>query len=259
MTSSTGPELVFAFAYIIVGSILATCLLTVLKFDIGHTVTSKTGAYLTSALNSACETCLRLFSVADPHSAPKGESSSLSRGYLQDLPHRSGARPTVRGCLNPRQTDQLPTFDKDINGRLRQLLTDTSAKYPESIYLGRSTFEGGNATLFARHRVFDQTKYHGEIVGMHVDSGSMTVTIHPDDVRAVIENGWGQRHPLSSRSATWLRYSTTSAHHTPKAGTQVILYAPRNQEELNLIEQVINAAVWWVGGIDSSLRKESFC
>lgn len=259
MSCSKSLELAFAFAYIFMGSVLITCLLTALKLDIRSLMPKKAGAYLASAVESACETFLCLLSVSDPHSAPKTEPSSISRGYLQDLPHRTGARPTVRGILNPRQTDQLTSTDKDINGRLRQLLTDSSVKYSESTYLGRSTFEGGNTTLFARHRVFDQTKYHGEIIGAHVDTGSMTVTIHPADVRAVIENGWGQRHPLSSRRAAWVRHLTTSAHLTPKAGTQVILYSPRNQEELNLVEQVVNAAVWWVGGIDSSLRKESFC
>jgi hypothetical protein len=64
---------------------------------------------------------------------------------------------------------------------------------------------------------------------------------------------------LSSRAAGHYLSLTGQDQHLPAAGSRVILYAPRDQREIQTLEQIMNAAVWWVGGVDSRIVDESSC
>lgn len=37
----------------------------------------------------------------------------------------------------------------------------------------------------------------GEVCHSHPSDGSLHLVLHPADVRAVLEKGWGERHPLA--------------------------------------------------------------
>jgi hypothetical protein len=74
----------------------------------------------------------------------------------------------------------------------------------------------------------------------------------------VIEKGWGQRHPLSTRLASWVVRLSGQSLAAPTPSSQVLLYAPRDQADLDVLGQVVNAAIWWVGGIDARLDDEAF-
>lgn len=260
MSSSLDLTFVYVLVSIFIGSSIITCLLKICRFDVRPLLATKPGVAISSLAERICERCLYALSVSDPLSPPARSSSSSSRGYLETLPQRSGPRPSVVGTSNPKQTTQTVTgAEKDLNDRLRSVITTINSTYPHTTYLGRSTFEDGNITLFARHRVFDHTKYYGEILNADNFDGFMSTTLHPADVRTVIEKGWGQRHPLSSRRASWFLRLLGQAQATPTPSSRVVLYAPRNQEDLEAVEQIINAAVWWVGGIDSRVEQESSC
>jgi hypothetical protein len=68
----------------------------------------------------------------------------------------------------------------------------------------------------------------------------MHLTLHPADAAIVILRGWGERHPLSSGG--WL------ARFVPQGF--VMVYAPRTEEEVQIVRKIVAAAVWWVGGVD---------
>jgi hypothetical protein len=68
----------------------------------------------------------------------------------------------------------------------------------------------------------------------------MHLVLHPADGRILLESGWGERHPLAKGG--WFR------RFVPKEF--VLLYAPRNEAEVEVAMKVVAASVWWVSGID---------
>lgn len=68
----------------------------------------------------------------------------------------------------------------------------------------------------------------------------MHLTLHPADAKVLLENGWGERHPLARGG--WCR------RFVPKEF--VLVYAPRSEAEVDVVMGVVAASVWWVSGID---------
>lgn len=64
------------------------------------------------------------------------------------------------------------------------------------------------------------------------------MTLHPQDARLVLERGWAERHPLAKGG--WLTRFVPSCF--------VMVYAPRTAEEVDVVMEIVGAAVWWVGG-----------
>lgn len=77
----------------------------------------------------------------------------------------------------------------------------------------------------------------------------MHMTLHPSDVKMVIERGWGERHPLAREGGglmwCWWRL------WAPVPSGFAMVYAPRDEKELSVVGEVIKAAMWWVGGVDA--------
>lgn len=74
----------------------------------------------------------------------------------------------------------------------------------------------------------------------HPSDGSLHMTLHPADAKTVLEAGWGERHPLARGG--WCR------RFVPKEF--VLVYAPRDEAEIETVVKIVSAAVWWVAGID---------
>jgi hypothetical protein len=253
------PNLFIVAAAIAVGTAFATYLLKVARANSKSLLASSSGKLVGATVHKVCERLLNIISVSDPLVAPTTSIAKFSRGYLESLPQRRGSRPEVDGISSPIQRTQLPPWEKqDVNDRLRKLIIDIPDKYPQSTYLGRSTFEPDSpTTLYARHRAFDQTKYYGEILSANTEDGFIHSSLHPCDVKTVIEKGWGQRHPLSGRLTSRLTGLVDSNLPSPVAGSRVLIYAPRNEEDLEVVEEIIKAAVWWVGGVEHKHDEES--
>ncbi|KIW13061.1 hypothetical protein PV08_08248 [Exophiala spinifera] len=266
MASNHHYERLYAIGVILVGSGIITCLLNYINLETHPFLTSsKRGRALQNVCSRIFEHILKAISVSDPLSPPPSASTPASRGYLETLPRRSGPRPLITGIRRPHQVSQLslpPEKQTHVSDRVRQVIADISARYPVATYLGRSSFEPGpsgspTTTLYARHRMFDETRYYGEILRASGLDGSIHCTLHPHDVKTVIEKGWGERHPLSTRLAYWPTRVFCDIPAAPTADSRVVLYAPRNQSDLDAISQVVCAAVWWVGGIDTTIDDES--
>jgi hypothetical protein len=76
-------------------------------------------------------------------------------------------------------------------------------------------------------------KTRGEIAHMHASDGSLHVNLTPKDAKLVLERGWGQRHPLSGR-VLYLGL--------------VMIYAPRGEQELEVVEKITRASVRFMLG-----------
>ena len=105
---------------------------------------------------------------------------------------------------------------------------------------GTSCLEKHGPGLFALQPINKTNHCSGEICHAHPSDGSMHLTLHPADAAVVILRGWGERHPLSSGG--WL------ARFVPQGF--VMVYAPRNENEVEIVRKIVAAAVWWVGGVD---------
>lgn len=66
------------------------------------------------------------------------------------------------------------------------------------------------------------------------------MTLHPADAKTVLEAGWGERHPIA-RGGWFERFVP---------GGFVMVYAPRDDNEIKAVLQIVRAAAWFVGGGD---------
>lgn len=49
----------------------------------------------------------------------------------------------------------------------------------------------------------------------------MHMNLHPDDIKEILQKGWGQRHPMAWSEPSWVR--------SPIPSTFVLVYAPRGK------------------------------
>ncbi|GKZ34558.1 hypothetical protein AbraIFM66950_004871 [Aspergillus brasiliensis] len=222
---------------------------------------------------------LRLFTIRDPLEPPSLPLTLLPKTGLlnsSNLPQRHGPRPTVAGIAPQRQMTQKasPAMYETLSTEIQNLVSHN----PETLYEGTSCFEKHSTGMFCsstdtvtpttststqqqqgvvgstlkdrdisslmmsrnqqwRHR----RTCNGEVCHAHPSDGSLHLTLHPADVKAVIERGWGQRHPLTRESWWWCYLRTVPTGF-------VMIYAPRNREELECVLKIIRAAAWWVSG-----------
>ncbi|KAI0404792.1 hypothetical protein F4802DRAFT_212499 [Xylaria palmicola] len=179
---------------------------------------------------------LKLWALRDPFDPlPADQAVQPASGVLRGnpLPYRCGPRPHVVGIAPQRQVDQFGS--RECYLALRRILEHHGLVHAERMGIGTSCFEKHGLGLFARYPVNNTCQ--GEICHVHNSDHSLHLNLHPEDAREVIEKGWGQRHPLTSRCFLFKM-------PVPRQFTMV--YAPRSRDELKVVCQIIEAAGWWV-------------
>ncbi|EHA17993.1 hypothetical protein ASPNIDRAFT_126803, partial [Aspergillus niger ATCC 1015] len=185
---------------------------------------------------------LRLFTIRDPFEPPSLPLTLLPKTGLlntSSLPQRHGPRPTVAGIAPQRQMTQKanPAMYETLSHEIQHLVSQN----PEALYEGTSCFEKHSTGMFCSSTDTPTSTQQQEVCHAHPSDGSLHLTLHPADVKVVIERGWGQRHPLTRESWWWCYLRTVPTGF-------VMIYAPRNQEELECVLKIIRAAAWWVSG-----------
>ncbi|RSM16076.1 hypothetical protein CDV31_004693 [Fusarium ambrosium] len=161
-------------------------------------------------------TWFRLWSLSNPFVPPAADPTRL---------------PTS-GIAPQRQLDQHGS--QVCYRAVRRSMEKLASRIPKKFGTERSCLEKHGLALFARHPL--QTNCQGEICHVHDSDHSMHMCLHPDDIKEVLDKGWGQRHPLAWRSR-FLK--------SPVSPDFVMIYAPRDDEELQVICNVIEAAIWY--------------
>ncbi|KAF4962999.1 hypothetical protein FSARC_8944 [Fusarium sarcochroum] len=177
----------------------------------------------------------RLWSLSDPFAAPASNLALLpTSGILrrQGLPYRAGPRPVVAGIAPQRQLDQHGS--RVCYRALRRSMAKLANHSPKKFGTEKSCIEKHGLALFARHPV--QTNCQGEICHVHDSDHSMHMGLHPEDIKELLDKGWGQRHPLAWRSR-FLK--------SPVSPDFVMVYAPRDDQELQITCSIIEAAIWY--------------
>lgn len=206
---------------------------------------------------------LRLVTIRNPFQAPSVPPTLHPKiGLLTrtTLPARPGSRPTVVGIAPQRQITQKP--GAAMYDALATEIQRLPIAHPNTLYSATSCFEKHSTGIFHRlpcessttssnnnlnqspkrpstshnHRI----TCNGEVCHSHPSDGSLHLTLHPADVKLILERGWGQRHPLARDSWWWVTRIVPTGF--------VMIYAPRNEEELKVVVEIIRAAAWWVGG-----------
>jgi hypothetical protein len=204
-----------------------------------------------------------LWSVFHPPETPPLMHPYRGKLDADKLAQRDGARPLVGGVAPQRQLDQktppstfrtlLDVFERKINEYSQEKV----------IEMRPSFLEGATTALFAvpSQWTYNRPTIHEfgyEISHPHRNDGSLHMVLHPEDCTTIIEKGWGERHPLARGSWYWrtwhwaLRRVRTDQRPTrpPVPEYLCFIYAPRNEEELEVIERLLDAAIWFATGFD---------
>lgn len=96
------------------------------------------------------------------------------------------------------------------------------------------------------------------------------MSLHSDDVAALITAGWGQRHPLAGRGpdvvvgqlgrtvrryARWMGWRGRDGEGRAIVPSGfVLVYAPRDEGELEVVGRIVKAGAWWVMGREIELE-----
>jgi hypothetical protein len=182
---------------------------------------------------------LRLFALSDPYTpATFSEKIYPVAGYYQRahtwLPERTGPRPKIAGIAPQRQLDQQGC--PQMYQILRTSLENLAVRHPNFFRVDTSCFEKKGLALFARDPINPTCR--GEICHVHHSDRSMHMNLHPDDAKVVLEKGWGERHPLARGG--WMKA------YVPREF--IMVYAPRDRRELDVVCRIIEAAGFWVSG-----------
>lgn len=159
-------------------------------------------------------------------------------GPLQ-LPPRGAPRPTVGAWPVPhRQLDQRPT--SSLRQATIDLVPEIVATHPDRLHLATSKFERRGQAAFVSADDSRGARPHGtrgEIGHVHESDGSLHLILSPADARTVIEQGWGERHPLCGAPVVGL------------PPTYVLIYAPRDEQELEIVAELLRRAARFAGAL----------
>ncbi|KAJ7754166.1 hypothetical protein DFH07DRAFT_886408 [Mycena maculata] len=168
------------------------------------------------------------------------------RRWLPDLPSRTGPRPRTTSHIIQRQLSQ--NVDGDFAERVlkKTVIPRVQARHEDKTHLSLSKFEFHAEAIFLRpsipiddpknipsHDTVRRTKR--EIAHMHdYHDCSLHLALAAQDAKEVLSKGWGERHPLAGPGM-------------PGPPTEwTFLYAPRNEEEVKVVETIIEASIGYM-------------
>ncbi|KAK4452229.1 hypothetical protein QBC34DRAFT_447247 [Podospora aff. communis PSN243] len=172
--------------------------------------------------------------LLDP--APHFAGPAYLRGPLRP---RFGPRPRIMPRIMPQRQVPEP-IDAATRDKLQTLVHRLAAEHPNLLETKPSHTEGKSTDgLYALETVptlnrlaREDQMLKREIAHAHPADNSLHVWLSGPDARKVMEAGWGQRFPLQFVRSGW-----------------TMVYAPRNEEELEVVEEIVRAGVAWVTGV----------
>lgn len=151
---------------------------------------------------------------------------------LVNLPKRKGTKPTIAPFAVPhRQTDQHN--DTLVRNQQKKIFDAQVADKTFGLVYKTSYLERNNAGIFLRDSAAGNPTVvaisHAEVGHIHPSDGSMHIILSASDTKEVIEKGWGELHGLAGEGRA--------------AKTYMMIYAPRNEMELEITKKILLAAV----------------
>ncbi|KAK0611665.1 hypothetical protein B0T14DRAFT_441547, partial [Immersiella caudata] len=179
--------------------------------------------------------------LSGPNLLDPSPHSTAGPSYLHSaLPPRSGPRPRIMPRIMPQRQVPEP-IDAETRERLQSFVHRLAAEHPELLETKPSHTEGRSTDgLYALESVAtlnrlarEDQMLKREIAHAHPADNSLHVWLSGPDARKVMEAGWGQRFPLQFVRSGW-----------------TMVYAPRDGEELEVVERIVKAGVAWITGVE---------
>lgn len=170
--------------------------------------------------------------MRDPFATDMYAPAAASVSGVGSLPPRAGPRPRMAPYPIPhRQLDQYG--GSLIRGELNRLFNAVVARHSGLVEYKLSHFEKHSQAITLccpdRGHVHARAS-HGEVAHIHPFDGSMHMIFSEADAKAVIEAGWGERHPLAGLVL-----------NIPN--TYLFVYPPRDAFELSIVGRLIESAI----------------
>ncbi|KAI9715519.1 MAG: hypothetical protein M1828_000826 [Chrysothrix sp. TS-e1954] len=182
-----------------------------------------------------------------PHPKPEPvENKSWIQGG--ELPMRVGARPEIGKWYVPqRMIDE--SASEEMRNACKEMITTLASKNANLLTSGPSQIECGSPGLFLSPALVapgvhdlrfptNPPPHHrthpggpSEMFHVHDAEGSMHALVNAKDAKEIASKGWGIRHGLAGKRGTPWGY--------------MLIFAPRNSEELGTIKRIVEAAAYY--------------
>jgi Family of unknown function (DUF5519) len=152
--------------------------------------------------------------------------------YLGQVMKRSGQRPLVPAYAVP-QRQLTQTISVQHLEQLKSVFDTVVQIQADQVQYQQSFYEKHNEAITLCHPDCGHAYgliSHGEVAHIHPVDGSMHMVLSPSDAAKVIEAGWGELHGLAG-----------FMNRLPVSYTFV--YAPRDEQEIDVVRQLLDAAV----------------
>ncbi|KAE9388491.1 hypothetical protein BT96DRAFT_927065 [Gymnopus androsaceus JB14] len=147
-----------------------------------------------------------------------------------ELPQRKGTRPVVAPFIAPQRQYPIQIDERIV--KLEEATVESIVAANSNILcIQTSKLERRGPAIFLQPHITVQPwskATNGELAHFHLTSeGSGHVLLSAADAKEVISKGWGQRHGLSGAGVP---------------ASYVLLYAPRDEEEVKIAGEIFKAA-----------------
>lgn len=152
--------------------------------------------------------------------------------YLGQVMKRAGQRPLVPAYAVP-QRQLTQTISVQHLAQLKSVFDAVVQTQADQVQYQQSYYEKHNEAITLCHPDCGHAYgliSHGEVAHIHPVDGSMHMVLSPTDAAKVIEAGWGELHGLAG-----------FMNRLPVSYTFV--YAPRDEREIDVVRQLLDAAV----------------
>ncbi|KAJ8100239.1 hypothetical protein POJ06DRAFT_100213 [Lipomyces tetrasporus] len=180
----------------------------------------------------------------------QGETTTFIHLPDGKLPRRKGKIPVVGPHAVPqRQINQLP--NEEIKRKLTETFNAVATNNSKLVKLAPSRLERHTDAMWLTDaiplssRIQEAVQTVGEVSHIHGTSDhSVHVVLCPEDAKEVIDAGWGQRNGFSG----WKPVATLTRGNINLPATYILVYAPRNQEEIEVVMELVRASLRYMSG-----------
>lgn len=158
----------------------------------------------------------------------------MDKKFNFELPHRKGVKPKTTPSNPHMQLDQQPE-DRELVDKL--MAWAFSLAYISKEY-SKISVPGAQAMCMSQNKKCTHCNafmIENEFAHFHpIPDGSMHLGLPIKDSKYVIENGWGEMHPLVNKG--WLPPNF------------IMVYAPRTEQEIEVIKKIIYRSYEFASG-----------
>jgi hypothetical protein len=171
--------------------------------------------------------------------------TASNTGYLSSLSLRPGPAPSVVGTAPHRQINQTSPKVVLSYSKLR-LASFVSIQINYINSLTKNTATTRSSSCSCPHDMGLRTS-GCSVCCPHGSDGSAHVILHPADLETVVQNGWGELHPLANTGS----YYVPSGASCYMPATLTLIYAPRTYPEISTVMTIVTAGAKYLASLES--------